>query len=166
MTNPVKAKLMNQDGGKDLEFMFNPTELSVEVKNKVNAEPAARTEKGLPKVTFAYPGISALTLNNLMFDTYETGVNVYTEYISGFCQALEFLGDKNRPPTYIFIWGSQKYLRCFVESVKYKLTLFLPDGTPVRATMDLTLKEVDDTITPGNTGTPNVSNSQRQSGGR
>ncbi|MGK7926783.1 MAG: hypothetical protein AB4290_16345 [Spirulina sp.] len=35
--------------------------------------------------------------------------------------------------------------QCFIENLAYKLTLFLPDGTPVRAEIDsLTLKEVDE----------------------
>lgn len=54
-------------------------------------------------------------------------------------QALEI----RRPPVYYFVWGQKNYLMCMIESLTYKLTMFLPDGTPVRALVDLTLKEVD-----------------------
>lgn len=166
MTNPVKAKLMAQDGGDNIEFMFNPTELSFSRSNSITKPDGARTDGGLPKVSFGSPEPYKLTLSNLLFDTYETGENVYTKYISKFRQAVEFLQSKERPPVYLFTWGSQEYLRCFVQSLSYKLTLFLPDGTPVRATVDLTLEEVDEVTSSGNTGTPSVSSSQRQSGGR
>ena len=51
-----------------------------------------------------------------------------------------------RTPHYRFVWGSQVYMRrCAVESLTYKLTMFLPDGTPVRAIVDsLSLKAVDE----------------------
>ncbi|NEP76498.1 hypothetical protein [Okeania sp. SIO2G5] len=51
---------------------------------------------------------------------------------------------QQRTPIYRFIWGNQEnYLPyCTVDSLSYKLTKFLPNGTPVRAEIDsLTLKE-------------------------
>ncbi|MCY7272909.1 MAG: hypothetical protein LH702_03950 [Phormidesmis sp. CAN_BIN44] len=55
-------------------------------------------------------------------------------------------GEDKRTPTYRFVWGDQIYLRrCIVEKLTYKLTMFLTDGTPVRAVIDsLTLKEADE----------------------
>ncbi|MEM6520025.1 MAG: hypothetical protein AAF722_11930, partial [Cyanobacteria bacterium P01_C01_bin.70] len=38
------------------------------------------------------------------------------------------------------------YITCFVEKLDYKLTMFLADGTPVRAEVNLSLKEVDDSF--------------------
>ena len=46
---------------------------------------------------------------------------------------------------YNFAWGQNQYLKCFVKSVSYKLTMFLADGTPVRAIVDMSLEEVDTT---------------------
>lgn len=59
--------------------------------------------------------------------------------------------DKKRTPIYRFVWGEQVYLRrCFVEKFTYRLTMFLPDGTPVRAVIDnLTLTQAD-SIKSGN----------------
>jgi hypothetical protein len=62
--------------------------------------------------------------------------------------------ENNRPPLFLLIWGSQYYMRCFVESFKYQLTLFLPDGTPVRAVATLTLKEVDNSANIRTNRTP------------
>ncbi|MBD1867177.1 hypothetical protein H6F95_07640 [Cyanobacteria bacterium FACHB-471] len=57
-----------------------------------------------------------------------------------------------RTPTYRFVWGDQVHLRkCFIEKLTYKLTMFLPDGTPVRAVIDsLALKEIDESPTGQN----------------
>ncbi len=54
-------------------------------------------------------------------------------------QSLEL----RRPPVYYFIWGDKNYMRCMVESLDYKLTMFMPNGTPLRARVTLKLKEVD-----------------------
>ena len=163
MTSLIKAKLIAQGGGDDIEFMFNPTELDFSRSMNLNRSDGARTDEGLPKVTFGSPEPYKLSLSNLTFDTYETGKNVYTEYISKFQQAVEFLDDKERPPIYLFTWGSQEYLRCFVQSLSYKLTLFLADGTPVRAVVNLSLEEIGETTSSGNTSTPsgNRSSSSR-----
>jgi hypothetical protein len=127
-----------------IEFMFNPTELAFDRTVNLNRSTGSCTDGGLPKISFGSPEPWRLTLSGITFDTYETGVNVYTEYIDKFRHAVEYLQDKGRPPIYVFTWGSQEYLRCFVQTVSYKLTLFLADGTPVRGVVNLTLLEVAD----------------------
>lgn len=161
MSTFVKAKLIAQGGGSNIEFMFNPTELSFSRKMNLNSCGGARTDDGVPKVSFGSPEPYSITVSELMFDTYETGENVLDKHIENFRQAVEFLDGSERPPMYIFTWGKQEYLRCFVESLSYKLTLFLADGTPVRATVDVTLQEIGETSGSGNTGTPNRGSSSR-----
>ncbi|MEO1592365.1 MAG: hypothetical protein AAFU71_13905 [Cyanobacteria bacterium J06632_22] len=154
MTTLVKAKLLAQGGGNNIEFMFNPTELSFSRSMQLNSCDGARTDDGLPKVSFGSPEAYSLTLSGLIFDTYESGENVIEKHIDKFREAVEFLDGKERPPMYIFAWGTQQYIRCFVQSLTYKLTMFLPDGTPVRASVDVTLQEIGETSSSGNTGTP------------
>lgn len=147
-----KARLMPKDNGlKPIEFMFNPTELAFEKDVVTSDNPGARTQdKGQAKVGFSNISPYKVTINKILFDTYETGESVL-KYIDQFRNAVQFdkkLVDekKERPPLYTFTWGKNKYLRCcFIEKLTYKLTMFLPDGTPVRATIDsLTLKEADE----------------------
>lgn len=150
----VKAKLIACDKGvDDIEFMFNPTQLDFGQTISLNKNPGARTGRGLPKVTFAYPEPCTLNIRDIFFDTYEDGTSVLT-YISKFQKAVDFAqagdGKEKRPPIYIFTWGEQQYIRCFVTSISYSLMMFLSDGTPVRAKLDLTLEEVDESISqPG-----------------
>ncbi len=160
---PVKAQLIAQGGGDTIDFMFNPAELDFNRSMQFNRDQGARTTKGLPKVSFAYPEPYSLSISNITFDTYESGGSVMT-HINKLRKSVEFIDSAERPPIYIFTWGSQKYITCFVKSLRYKLTLFLPDGTPVRAIADLNLEEIDAT-TPspglGASSSPNRSGDSR-----
>ncbi|HEY9649508.1 MAG TPA: hypothetical protein V6C95_02515 [Coleofasciculaceae cyanobacterium] len=144
-----KAKLMS-DESETIEFMFNPSELSFQQSVALNNGDGARTKSGKPKVSFAKPEPCTLTLSNILFDTYEQGTTVLT-YIQKFIKAMEFAdrgdGTGERPPIYLFTWGDNRYLRCFIQQITYKFTLFLPNGTPVRAKVDMTLKQVDESFT-------------------
>ncbi|BBD70132.1 hypothetical protein NIES4072_64970 [Nostoc commune NIES-4072] len=162
----VKAKLIACDKGvEDIEFMYNPTQLDFGQSISLNKNPGARTGRGLPKVTFAYPEPCTLNIRDIFFDTYEDGTSVLT-YISKFQKAVDFAqageGKEKRPPIYIFTWGEQQYIRCFVTSIIYSLMMFLPDGTPVRAKLDLTLEEVDESTSQPGMGTPANVNRTRQ----
>ena len=159
-----KAQLCAQDGGETIDFMFNPTELTFSRSLNLNTDSGARTNSGLPKVSFAYPQPYSLRISNILFDTRESQTSVLP-YIDKFKQAVAFSefrdvpqeggrsrsrppqrsaqqGPQKRPPTYLFSWR-EAYLHCFVKSLTYKLTLFMPDGTPIRAVVDIELEEVD-----------------------
>lgn len=140
-----KAKLISQESD-TIEFMFNPTELLFDHSLSVNPSRGARTSSGLSKVSFAHPEPCTLTISNIIFDSYESGTSILPS-INLLKQAVSFAtkgsAAKKRPPTYIFAWGKQQYMRCFVTRLSYRLTRFLPDGTPVQARVDLTLTEVD-----------------------
>ena len=142
-----KAELIPISGeAPAIPFMFNPAELAFEGVVETEDNPGARSEKsGKPKVSFSNIKAYQVTINNVIFDTYETQKDVLKTHIEPFRQAVRFVEGKQRPPIYTFTWGNQVYLkRCFVEKLSFKLTLFLPNGTPVRAIIDnLTLKEID-----------------------
>ncbi len=145
-----KARLENVKNKNDvIEFMFNPKELAFEGQSEHNESPGARNqESGKPKVSFSNIKAYKISISNILFDTYEAGKNVL-EYISKFRKAVEFENGQLRPPIYSFSWGKENaYLKyCFIEKLSYKLTLFLPDGTPVRAVIDsLVLNETDESV--------------------
>ncbi|MFB2835645.1 hypothetical protein [Floridanema evergladense] len=163
--NLVKATLISNDGVPAIEFMFNPSELVFEGVVETAESPGARTqEKGQPKVSFSHVKAYKVTINKILFDTYEEGEDVVNKYINSFRTAVEFVKGKERPPIYQFMWGKQVYLRrCFVEKLNYKLTMFLPDGTPVRAVIDsLTLKEADEPKENGPLGAKPQAKTDRQ----
>jgi Contractile injection system tube protein len=162
----VKATLKSEDGVPPIEFMFNPAELAFEGVVDTAESPGARTEdKGQPKVSFSHVKAYTVTINQVMFDTYEERTDVLQRYIEPFRKAVQFAQGKQRPPIYALMWGKQVYLRrCFVEKLNYKLTMFLPDGTPVRAVIDnLTLKEADESQPNGSLAATAPTTADRQS---
>lgn len=164
MSALVKAKLVSLEKGKDIQFMFNPNQLDFSRSISLEQSPGARTQEGMNKTSFKHPNPYTLTISNILLETYETNKSVIP-YVDEFKKTVEFGVEKNgvrRPPLYLFTWGDQKYLKCFVKSLKYKLTHFLPDGTPVRAFVDLTLEEIDLSNQQGPGGTPQPSQQQRQ----
>ncbi|AFZ01407.1 hypothetical protein [Calothrix sp. PCC 6303] len=165
----TKAKLVSSDGGGTIEFMFNPTQLKFSQSISLNKNEGARTGRGLPKVNFAHPQPCTLSIGDIILDTYEQGSNKSVlPYIKQFEKAVNFLEQgcekDKRPPTYVFTWGNYQYIRCFITNLAYTLTMFLPDGTPVRAKLDLTLEEIDESTSQPGMGTP--SNPDRIGGGR
>lgn len=153
----VKAKLISTDGGGTIEFMFNPAQLVFSQSIRLNKTEGARTGRGLPKVNFAHPEPCTLKISDIWLDTYEKGESVLT-HLQQYEKALNFAStgevkDK-RPPTYVFTWGSHQYIRCFIIDLTYTLTMFLPDGTPVRAKLDLSLEEIDESTSQPGMGAP------------
>ncbi len=165
MTNLEKAKLKGLDGAEDIEFMFNPNEISLSRSMSIEQSQGARTESGQNKTSFKHPNPYILKISNLMFDTYESGKSVL-EHVKKLSKAVEFTskgkGENKRPPIYLFTWGKHEYLRAFVKDFSCKLTIFLPDGTPVRAVVDLTLEQVELPQPSSDPSTPNPSPGARQ----
>ena len=142
----VKAKLKAKSGGTDITFMFNPKELSFAAAVQTTDNPGARsTRSGRPRVSFSNLPARQIAIKEIWFDTYETGKDVVQEHMQLFLDAVKFSEDRQRPPTYAFMWGNNAYFDyCFIEQVSYRLTKFLPDGRPVRAVIDsLVLKETE-----------------------
>lgn len=95
-------------------------------------------------MSFAHPKATIISIKDIIFDSYEdSGDRNVGNKIQKLTQTVKFIQAKQRPPVYVFAWGNINYLRCYVESLDYQLTLFLPNGTPVRAKASITLKEVD-----------------------
>jgi Contractile injection system tube protein len=164
-----KAMLVPKSGeGKIIEFMFNPTQLSFSRsviwspggskpgKNGAGDSGVADNRYLLPKTNFSSIKPYTLTISNVIFDTYETRQSVRDLYINNLETTVNPIDrySKNskdkRPPVYHFEWGNEKYIKCVVKTLKYIYEMFLPDGTPVRAKVTLTLQEVDQ-VTATNT---------------
>ncbi|MBW4448465.1 MAG: hypothetical protein KME38_16760 [Spirirestis rafaelensis WJT71-NPBG6] len=160
-----KAKLIAYDNeAKDIELMFNPTEISFTRTVKWENQPGNRGSTLLPKINFSGVEPYKFTLKQLLFDTYEMKESVMDKYINKIKLGVEPIGSSQnnsstngsinntnndrRPPVYKFTWG-QEYFHCVITSLTYTLTMFLTDGTPVRAMVDISLQEVDKKNPPG-----------------
>lgn len=133
----------------DIELMFNPTDISFARTVKWESKDGNRGTSLLPKVNFSGVEPYKFTLKQLLYDTYETKESVM-KYIDNIKKGVETINgatDK-RPPVYIFKWKDE-YFYCVITSLTYTLNMFLSDGTPVRALVDIALQEVDKNHLPG-----------------
>jgi hypothetical protein len=133
--------------GPDIPVLYNPNQYSF--------------EKGVQLAEMGVPGLGAPILQyvrgnarslsmELFFDTYETGEDVRT-YTNELYALMNVESETHVPAICRFAWGPGKWgkrdeasFRCIVERVSGRFTLFLPDGTPVRATLNVTLREFVD----------------------
>ncbi len=134
-------------------FLFNPNEFTIERTNQYSE----KQFPGMPSSTFQFIKGGARTLTmNLFFDTYEKGQDVrsLTDKITGWDSAssggivapkglMDIDSELHTPPICFFVWGSFIF-RCIIENVTKKFTMFLPSGVPVRATLNVRLKEYKD----------------------
>jgi hypothetical protein len=148
MKKATLAKLEN-DKGVDpvLTVMFNPKDLTLTKSNTWN--PKKTPKANTPDLEFGSGGSASLKLQ-LFFDTYAEQKDVRKEFLKQiytWTQLDPKLKDKKsskgRPPEVRFHWGAVIF-DGVIQSLSQKLTLFLPDGTPVRAVVDLTLTESRD----------------------
>ena len=127
------------EAGVPIPVLFNPTQYSLDRTNQI-------AEIGIPGMSapiMQYVRGNARTLSmDLLFDTYEAQIDVrlYTELVYGLMGINPIT---HAPPICVFTWGTFLF-RCVVEHVGGRFTLFLPSGTPVRATLSVTLKEYVD----------------------
>ena len=103
----------------------------------------------VPRREFTSGGPTALSLE-LFFDTYEAGTDVrdYTNKVFNLAKISSKTVDKEtgrgRPPKCMFSWGKTFNFPDVVTSVSVNFTLFLSDGTPVRAKVSVSLEEAED----------------------
>lgn len=148
----AKAYLTRKDDTSvQVKCLFNPKELSVEKSNQF----AEVNIPGLssPVLQFVRGNARSVTMD-LFFDTYEKGEDVrkHTDQITGWDAGsmlsklspkkglMDIDSDLHAPPVCIFIWGDFMF-QCIIERVSKRFTMFLPEGIPVRATLNVTLKE-------------------------
>jgi LysM repeat protein len=141
----TKARLYNADtGAMVVECHFNPNEVAISKSNKWEPEHAAGTN--LPDVHFKGAGARSLTLT-LIFDSYEkrTDIREATNKVLSLMDAPQDKSKnskKARPPHVMFRWGDFETFPAVITQLAQKFTLFLETGTPVRATLSVTLQEV------------------------
>ncbi len=157
-----KAILIIEGEGKEetLKVQFNPAEY--QLGHTVNY-----SEKNIPgfpgPITQFISGASTTLSLSLTFDTYDTpedgirkinpkgGLDQLQRHkptdVSKLTRKLEKMvniaGGLHRPPTVKFAWGALSF-KGVVTDMKQTFTMFLPDGVPVRARVELNLKSVID----------------------
>lgn len=144
----VKATLRNLDTQKRITCMFNPTDYTF--AKSVSWSQSTDRGANVPQLEFTGGEPATLTLK-LFFDTTGSGEDVRTKYTNDLWDLAMVNKDKidpktnkGRPPTCTFEWGNAWSFEAVVTSINTAFTMFLGDGTPVRATVDLSLKQAKD----------------------
>lgn len=137
------ASIKNLSNNRVVKFHFNPYQYQISKSNSWN--PLHVTGVNQPLVTFAHGGPVSLSLK-LYFDTQESGtdVRVVTSPLWDMMMVDESekntLSGKSQPPAVEFTWGSL-YLKAIILSLTENLTLFNPEGVPLRSEVDIRLQE-------------------------
>lgn len=121
-----------------IEVLFNPTEYSVEYS--ATYQETAPPGLSNPVIQFVNGNSEVLSMD-LLFDTYSSRVsgNV-AELTKKFTELVSIDQELHAPPRVLFIWGTYEF-KAVVESISQKFTMFVSDGTPVRATLSVTFKQ-------------------------
>jgi hypothetical protein len=141
-----KAFIENLDTGDRIDVLFNPKEYKIA---KTNAWQKGKTSGGnVPAMSFQSGNPATMTVQ-LFFDTYEKKEDVrkHTSKIAALMDVKIKEGGKSkklRPPKVKFHWGLNWTFNAVVTQMSQTYSLFLQNGTPVRATVDLTMQEIED----------------------
>ena len=137
------AGKLDFDEGEAIEALFNPDELSLSSSigwKKNNAQ-----GRDVPELAFTNSEPRSLTIK-LLFDTYDNDREKKPDVRKTFTDKVFNLsvvnGDKHRPPVCKLKWGAaEEWFMGVLERLDQKFTMFMEDGTPVRATLTCTFKE-------------------------
>jgi nucleoid-associated protein YgaU len=116
---------------------FNPTEYQLK-KSNTFAEIAI---PGLPSPPLQWirGGAETLTMDVLV-DTSDTLEDVRVKYVNGLRALLDPNDKLHAPPVVVFVWEKDVF-RGVLESLTTSYVLFDPNGVPLRARLNLSMKE-------------------------
>jgi len=134
----TRALILDQDSETSIPVMFNPPEYQLQRTNQF-------AEVGIPGLgssllQFVKGSAQTLTME-LFFDTTDTQRDV-REFTDGVLNFTALNARTHAPPRLLFIWGSLIF-PCVLESVTQRFDYFGPEGRPLRARLNVTLKGYD-----------------------
>lgn len=131
--------LAGKKKGTAIPVLFNPAEYSVDM----GATFQSASLPGLDTPVLQYvAGTGRSVTLELFFDTYgRVPPEPVTKHTQPIVDLVNVDGSLHAPSPVKLIWGSSLELTAIVEKVGQKYTMFLDDGTPVRATLSVTFRE-------------------------
>ncbi len=141
---PENAATITPLGKTAIKVIFNPTQYQVTESNQF-AE-ASIPGVGAPPLQFVRGNARTLSMQ-LFFDTYDpvldnvkqgSDVRQYTDQI---IKLLEVDSHSHAPPICHFSWAGFSFVGV-LERADQRFTLFKSNGTPLRATIDVSFKEL------------------------
>ncbi len=142
-----KATIVNLTSNEEVTCQFNPNEYTIMKQNKWTIKPKKGANIGKPDFGGGQPATLKL---KLFFDTSEQGTDVRTDtqklWNMMMVDERTVNSDtaKGEPPQVRFQWGKGSFFTAVIKKISQKFTLFLGDGLPVRATLDVTFQQYKD----------------------
>jgi nucleoid-associated protein YgaU len=142
-----KAIITNTVTGVPTAVMFNPEEYTV--NRDINYAQTAIPGLSAPVLQFVNGNMQTLEME-LFLDTYEEhriGNRVQNrpqedvrQVMRNITGLMDIAPTTHAPPVLLFTWATFSF-RCVLARVSQQFTMFLPDGTPVRAKLKVTFNE-------------------------
>ena len=144
----LEKAFLEIEGGDQVPCLYNPETVTVGRRNNWVSTPMPG--KGVP--TLRYAGANSGWLKvDLVFDTTKDGTAVTTH--TGKILALmdvdpsipgsDEASSNVRPPTVTFHWGDLHSFKAVVQGLRLSFTYFSSTGVPLRATMELELRQYE-----------------------
>lgn len=142
-----KAVITNTVTGERVAVMFNPEEYSLSREN--NFAQMAVPGLSAPIIQFSHGNQQSLEME-LLIDTVEahregsrqiagSGEDV-RKHVRKITDLMNIQPATHAPPVLLFTWGSLSFA-CVLSRATQKFIMFLPDGTPVRARVQVTFSQ-------------------------
>jgi nucleoid-associated protein YgaU len=126
---------------REINALFNPEQIGIQKGANWREAPALGRDVSPAQFTHGEPAVLSL---DLFFDTYAAGHDVrrHTRPIFALT-TIEQHGDLHRPPLCKLRWGrfTLDDFEWVLLSLNQRFTLFLPDGTPVRALLSCSFRQ-------------------------
>lgn len=144
----ARAEIVNMETNEVIKCAFNPTEYTFSKQNDWKSHKAQ--DKNVENLEFVGGCSSDLTIT-LIFDTYEAHNSLNNKagedvrkYTTGIWDLMTIVSKNGKPPNCKFQWGKFLSFEAVVTKIDQNFTFFLSDGTPVRAKLTVTFKQVKD----------------------
>jgi hypothetical protein len=120
--------------------LFRPSQISL--SKSAGWSDKATENNNVPMPTFSGGQAASMSLD-LFFDTTDTGADV-RQYTDKLLKLTIKHDADTQPPLCRFVWGNLTSFLAYVPSVSVTFSMFLGNGTPIRAEAKLTLKQYQD----------------------
>ena len=124
-------------GSAAIKVLFNPSDCTIDKLNLYQEVEIPGLDA--PLIQFIRGGAESLSMQ-LFFDTFEDETDVREEYIKPLLSLIESDPELHAPPIVLFSWGVGIQFTAVLEGANVRYLLFLENGMPVRATVDVRFK--------------------------
>lgn len=129
-------------------FPLNPSEIKISGGGEWKEAPANQL-KEMATALFQKPKPRTISLSFVVDQVEDASGDVSKELEPLFTWTQPYLSFDRRKASsahLLLTWGAWALFKCYIESLNVTYTMFSPAGTPVRAKVDLGLKEARDAI--------------------